>query len=197
MTANPNLRFSAVLMATVSGLSLATPALAADVLFSSKGDTALSLGERVHQVDGLKQIRLDGGATVSVLDAADYRINADGSVDLYAGSLTVASGSGETIVHMPDGVEGRIGGRGSAANFSVAADGTGRGHAMTGQASIGHAGDMRRFEAGEMFAFAPGKRPERTVANEPIALSTSPCEMSPGVPAPVLVSMMAPGFFHP
>lgn len=185
MTANPNLRFSAVLMATVSGLSLATPALAADVLFSSKGDTALSLGERVHQVDGLKQIRLDGGATVSVLDAADYRINADGSVDLYAGSLTVASGSGETIVHMPDGVEGRIGGRGSAANFSVAADGTGRGHAMTGQASIGRAGDMRRFEAGEMFTFAPGKRPERTVANG--------AQTTPGADTPQVASMAEGG----
>ncbi|MCW0199594.1 hypothetical protein [Sphingopyxis sp.] len=181
MTANPNLRFSAVLMATVSGLSLATPALAADVLFSSKGDTALSLGERVHQVDGLKQIRLDGGATVSVLDAADYRINADGSVDLYAGSLTVASGAGETIVHMPDGIEGRVGGRGAAANFSVAADGTGRGHAMTGQASIGRAGDMRRFDAGEMFAFAPGKRPERTVANG--------AQATPGADMPQIASM--------
>ncbi|RIA44682.1 hypothetical protein DFR49_2941 [Hephaestia caeni] len=165
MNANPNLRFGAMLMATVSALSLATPALAADVLFSSKGDTALALGERVHQVDGLKQIRLDSGAIVSVLNVADYRINADGSVDLYAGNLTVAGGAGETIVRMPDGVEGRVAGRGSAANFSVAANGTGRGHVMTGQVSIGRAGDMRRFGAGEMFAFAPGKRPERTVAN--------------------------------
>ena len=161
MTSNPTLRFGTALLATVSSLSLAAPALAADVLFSSKGDTALSLGERVHQVDGLKQIRLDGGATVSVLDAADYRINADGSVDLYAGSLTIAGGDGETVVRMPDGVEGRVAGRGSAANFSVAADGAGRGHAMTGQASIGRAGDLRRFKAGEMFAFAPGQRPEQ------------------------------------
>ena len=166
MTSNPNmLRIGTVLMATVSALSLATPALAAHVIFSSKGDRTLDVGARTQQVGGLKQIGLDGGATVSILDAADYRINADGSIDLYGGGLTVAAGAGETIVRMPDGVIGRVAGRGSAASFSVAADGTGRGHVLTGQASIGGAGGMRQFGAGEMFAFAPGKRPERTISN--------------------------------
>ncbi|MBL9071840.1 MAG: hypothetical protein JNM03_17800 [Sphingopyxis sp.] len=181
MTSNPKIRLSAVLMATVSGLSLAIPAQAAHILFSSKGDTLPSVGERVHQVDGLKQIRLDGGATISVLDAADYRINADGSVDLYAGSVTVASGAGETVVRMPAGVEGRVAGRGSAANFSVAADGAGRGHALSGQVSVGPADDLRRFKAGEMFAFAPGRRPEQTVANG--------AQATPGADAPPVVSM--------
>ena len=165
MTVNHKLRLGTALMVSASSVSLAMPALAADVLFSSKGDRALSIGERVHQLDGLRQVRLDSGATVSVLDAADYRINADGSVDLYAGTLTVAGGEDETTVRMPDGVEGRVTGRKSAASFSVAADGTGRGHVMTGRATVGRAGEARRFDAGEMFAFAPGKRPEQTVAN--------------------------------
>ena len=166
MTSNPNkLRLGTALLVSVSGLSLTTPAFAAHILFSSKGDRTLDVGARTQQVSGLKQIQLDSGATVSILDAADYRINADGSIDLYGGGLTVAAGAGETIVRMPDGVVGRVAGRGSAASFSVAADGAGRGHVLTGQASIGGADGMRSFAAGEMFAFAPGKRPERTVSN--------------------------------
>src|SRR5690606_19151884 len=113
----------------------------------------------------LKQVRLDNGAVVSVLDTADYRINADGTVDLYAGSVTVAGGDATTIVRMPDGIEGRVSGRGSAASFSVDADGAARGHVLTGQAFIGRADALRRFGTGEMFAVAPGRKPELVVSN--------------------------------
>src|SRR3546814_17052663 len=86
---------------------------------------------------GLKQVRMKGGAVVSILDAADYRLNADGSIDLYAGSVTVAGGDGSTVVRMPDGVEGRVTGRASAASFSVGTDGKGRGNVQSGQVQVG------------------------------------------------------------
>src|SRR3546814_6532598 len=55
-----------------------------------------------------------------------------------SGSVTVAGGDGSTVVRMPDGVEGRVTGRASAASFSVGTDGKGRGHVLSGQ-EIGRA----------------------------------------------------------
>src|SRR3546814_9595604 len=66
---------------------------------------------------------------------------------------------------MPDGVEGRVTGRASAASFSVGTDGKGRGHVLSGQVQVGRGGDMRRFDAGEMFAIAPGRQPQQVVSN--------------------------------
>ncbi|ALJ14837.1 hypothetical protein [Sphingopyxis macrogoltabida] len=161
----PQLRLATALLVGASSLSLAAPAFAGDLLFSSKGDKSFEFGARVNQLDGLKQVRLDDGAVVSVLGVADYRIDTDGSVHLYAGSLTVAGGDGTTIVRMPDGVEGRIAGRASAATFSVGADGKGRGHVLTGAVDIGPADAPRRFAAGQLFAFAPGERAQQVVSN--------------------------------
>lgn len=165
MTTTPKTRLATLLLLGTSSLSFAGPVLASDILFSSKGDTVLQLGERINQLDGLKQIQLDNGAVVSILNAADYRINADGSVDLYAGSVTVAGGNGTTVVRMPEGVEGQVSGRVSAATFSVGPDGKGRGHVLTGQANIGPANALRRFQAGELFAFEPGDSARQVVAN--------------------------------
>src|SRR3546814_482802 len=147
MNRTSTLRFGTALMVTVSGLSLALPTQAGELLFASTGDTVVSIGERVSQMKGLKQVRMKGGAVVSILDAADYRLNADGSIDLYAGSVTVAGGDGSTVVRMPDGVEGRVTGRASAASFSVGTDGKGRGHVLSGQVQVGRGGDMRSFDA--------------------------------------------------
>ncbi|WP_432767571.1 MAG: hypothetical protein HEQ22_08960 [Sphingopyxis sp.] len=186
MTHHHQLRRATALLVTASSLSLGAPALAGDILFSSKGEKTFELGARVNQVEGLKQVRLADGAIVSVLNAADYRINADGSVDLYAGSVTVASGSGTTTVRMPGGIEGRVGGRAAAATFSVGADGKGRGHVLTGAASIGPAGEQRRFAAGEMFAFAPGERAEQVVSSgvqaTPAAEAAQVADMGEGGP---------------
>src|SRR3546814_14278857 len=66
---------------------------------------------------------------------------------------------------MPDGGEGRVTGRASAAGFSVGTDGKGRGHVLSGQVQVGRGGDMRRFDAGEMFAIAPGRQPQQVVSN--------------------------------
>ncbi|ALH79350.1 hypothetical protein [Sphingopyxis macrogoltabida] len=161
----PQIRLAAALLVGASSLSLAAPAFAGDLLFSSKGDKSFEFGARVNQLDGLKQVRLGDGAIVSVLGVADYRIDTDGSVHLYAGSLTVAGGDGTTVVRMPDGVEGRIAGRAAAATFSVGADGKGRGHVLTGAVDIGPADAPRRFAAGQLFAFAPGERAQQVVSN--------------------------------
>src|SRR3546814_12097578 len=109
---------------------------------------------------GLKQVRMKGGAVVSILDAADYRLNADGSIGLYAGSVTVAGGDGSTVVRMPDGVEGRVTGRASAASLSVGTDGQGRGHVLPGRGTVGRGADLRRFDAGGRLANRPGRHPQ-------------------------------------
>src|SRR5690606_31634543 len=80
---------------------------------------------------------------------------ADGSIELFAGSVTVAGApAGTTIVRMPEGVEGRVGGSGSAANFSVAADGSSNGHVMSGLVQIVRNGNPRDFTGGQMWQWA-------------------------------------------
>src|SRR3546814_16875194 len=97
MNRTSTLRFGTALMVTVSGLSLALPTQAGELLFASTGDTVVSIGERVSQMKGQNQVRMQGGAVVSILDAADYRLNDDRPVDLYSGRVTVAGGVGSTV----------------------------------------------------------------------------------------------------
>jgi hypothetical protein len=151
------------LLLSASALAIATPAAAAEIVFSTDRELAVETGERTSQASGLTQIRLDSGAVVSFVDSADYRINTDGSIDLYAGSVTVAGAGGETVIRMPDGIEGRVGG-GAAGSFSVGADGTSHGHALTGAVTIVRAGNARTFEAGELWA-ADDERLRQVVSN--------------------------------
>lgn len=165
MTRTSTLRFGTALMASASSLCFAAPALAGDVLFSTMQDISIEDGARINQIGGLTQVRLNSGAIVSFVEAANYRINADDSVDLYAGSVTVAGSDGTTVVRMPNGVEGRVSGVGSGARFTVGRDGEGAGHVLTGSTQIGRNGDLRRFASGEMFEIAPGERARRVVSN--------------------------------
>lgn len=152
------------LLLSASALAIATPAMAAEIVFATDRELEIETGERTSQASGLTQIRLDSGAILSFVDSADYRINADGSIDLYAGSVTVAGADGAlTVIRMPDGLEGRVGG-GSAASFSVTGDGTSRGHALTGDVTIVRAGNERTFEAGELWA-ADDERLRQVVSN--------------------------------
>ena len=148
-------RRATALLAAVSSLAIASPAFAAQVLFSTHDATGVEVDERVEQAAGLTQIRLDSGAVVSFLDSAAYRINADGSIELFSGSVTVAGApAGTTVIRMPEGVEGRVGGTGSAASFSVAADGSSNGHVMSGFVQIVRNGNPREFSGGEMWQWA-------------------------------------------
>lgn len=150
-----NSRRATALLAAVSSLAFAGPAWAADVLFSTHGDVGIEVDQRVEQATGLTQVRLDSGAIVSFLDTAAYRINADGSVELFSGSVTVAGApAGTTVIRMPEGVEGRVGGTGSAASFSVAADGSSNGHVMSGLVQIVRGGNPRDFSGGQMWQWA-------------------------------------------
>ncbi|HEY6814884.1 MAG TPA: hypothetical protein VI168_05025, partial [Croceibacterium sp.] len=140
------------LLLSASAIALVSPAMAAEVVFASDSGYEIEPGRRVSQTSGVTQVQLDSGAVLSFVDAADYRLNADGSVDLYAGSVTVAGAAGAvTVIRMPEGVEGRVGG-GSAASFSVSEEGTSRGHTLTGEVTIVRAGNTRTFEVGEMWA---------------------------------------------
>jgi hypothetical protein len=149
---------------SASALAIASPAAAAEIVFSTDRQLEVETGERTSQASGLTQVRLDSGALASFVDSADYRINADGSIDLYAGSVTVAGAeSADTVIRMPDGLECRVGG-GAAASFSVGADGMSRGHALTGDVVIVRAGNARTFEAGELWA-ADDERLRQVVSN--------------------------------
>ena len=152
------------LLLSASALAIATPAAAHQVVFATDRGLEVEPGERTSQASGLSQVRLDSGALASFVDSADYRINADGSIDLYAGSVTVAGADGAvTVIRMPDGLDGRVGG-GAAASFSVGADGKARGHALTGDVAIARGGNARTFEAGELWA-ADDERLRQVVSN--------------------------------
>ncbi len=168
MTKNPDTSrtLSALLMVGASSLALATPAQANDYLFTSEKGP-LQVGERQTQTETLTQISLSGGGTASFTDAAEYQINEDGSIELYQGSVTIAgTGDAPVMVRMPDGLQGEVRGRGSAANFSVQPNGEASGHVLTGELRAGRGRRLRRFGSGDMWAAGPGERPERVVANE-------------------------------
>jgi len=156
----------ATLMIGVSGIAIASPVSATDTLFSSSR-IEVREGARINQQEGVTQVRLDNGGTASFIDAADFRVNADGSIDLYVGGVTVTTGpdGSEALVRMPEGVEGRVAGIGSAANFSVGPDGEARGHALSGSLRVGRAGDLRRFDGGDMFATTRGAPVRQVVSN--------------------------------
>lgn len=156
----------ATLLIGVSGIAIATPVSATDTIFSSS-QIDVREGKRINQQQGVTQVRLGNGGTASFIDAADFRINADGSIDLYAGGVTVTTGpeGSEALVRMPEGLEGRVAGIGSAANFSVGPDGEARGHALSGNLSIGRQGDLRVFDAGDMFATTRGAPVRQVVSN--------------------------------
>lgn len=159
-------RSARLLLVGASGLALSAP-LAANQLLFTTSEARPETGQRVDQRSGLTQIALTGGGTVSIVDAAEYRLNADGSIDLYEGSITVASGSaGEVVVRMPEGLEGRVAGAGAAGNFSVRANGEASGHALTGAVRIGRAGKLESFAAGEMWRAGNEGGAKRVIANE-------------------------------
>jgi hypothetical protein len=182
-----NRRRATALLAAASSLAFAGPAWAADVLFRTQGGADVEVGQRVEQATGLTQIRLDSGAIVSFLDTAAYRIDADGSVELFSGSVTVAGApTGTTVIRMPEGVEGRVGGTGSAASFSVAADGSSNGHVMSGLVQIVRGGNPRDFSRGEMWQWARQSGLRLVVANGPQATPDADvalADMSEGGPA--------------
>jgi trimeric autotransporter adhesin len=141
------------LLLSASAMALASiPAQAADVLFSSTGQTQVAPGQRTVLDTGVLQLRLDNGATLSFTQGAEFTLNADGTLDLHKGSVTVAgAGDGQTLVRMPEGVEGRVGGTGNAASFTVRDDGESNGHTLTGTSTITRGRTSRDFAEGQMW----------------------------------------------
>lgn len=152
-----------LLLVGASGLALSAPLAANELLFTTS-EARLGTGQRTDQRAGLTQIALTSGGLVSIVDAAEYRINADGSIDLYEGTITVAAGpAGDVVVRMPEGLEGRVGGTGAAGNFVVRENGEASGHALTGAVMIGRGGALQRFAAGEMWRARGGSGAVRQV----------------------------------
>ena len=143
-----------LLSASASALALAAvPAAAQEVIFTSSDIAVIAPGERTSQAHGVMQVRLPGGGMASFVDAAEYRVNADGSVDLYRGTVTVAGAPGASVaVRMPDGVAASVAGAGSAASFTVGPNGRASGHVLTGSAAITRGGTARTFDGGEMWS---------------------------------------------
>ncbi|KEO87801.1 hypothetical protein EH30_00020 [Erythrobacter sp. JL475] len=180
MTAIPKTssRAARLLLIGCSSLALSVPSLANEVIFSSS-PTPVQLGQRTSQSSGVTQIALTGGGTVSIVDAAEYTINPDGSINLYSGSITVSGcDSCDIVVRMPEGLEAQVAGEGSSASFSVAASGEATGHTLGGEVRVGQAGrGMRKFREGMMWSAEPGRAPRRSVANAAVA------QPEPGKPA--------------
>ncbi len=154
-----------LLLVGASGLALSAPVAANELLFTTT-DARPETGQRIDQRGGLTQIVLDGGGIVSIVDAAEYRINPDRSIDLYEGTITIAAGAaGEIIVRMPDGLEGRVAGTGAAGNFSVRKTGEASGHALSVAVRIGRTGRFERFAAGEMWRARRQGNVRRVIAN--------------------------------
>ncbi|MEM7689874.1 MAG: hypothetical protein AAF291_12705 [Pseudomonadota bacterium] len=158
-------KLSALLMVGASGLALASPLHANEYLFTTQ-KAPLETGQRMTQTEELTQIRLNNGGTASFTDNAEYQINADGSIELYQGTVTIASERGRRVsLRMPKGLEAEVFGMGAAANFTVQPDGEASGHAMNGQVRVGRDGRLRPYRAGEMWAAEAGERPRKVIAN--------------------------------
>ncbi|MFU7528530.1 hypothetical protein [Qipengyuania sp. ASV99] len=171
-----------MLLIGCSGIALCAPASANDVIFSNAASQP-ETGQRTSQTSGVTQVALTGGGTASFVDAADYTLNADGSIDLHKGTVTVAAGATrDTVVRMPEGLEGRViggvrrggaanvEGGGSSARFTVGDDRSASGHALTGSVRVGRAGGrIRDFRDGAQWRASTGGGPRRTVANDPVS----------------------------
>ena len=158
-------RSARLLLVGASGLALSAPLAANQLLFTTSEARPVT-GQRTDQRAGLTQVALTGGGTVSIVDAAEYRLNPDGSIDLYEGTITVASGAaGEVVVRMPEGLEGRVSGMGASGNFSVRDNGEASGHALTGNVRIGRADRLDSFAAGEMWRARGQSGARRVIAN--------------------------------
>ena len=162
---NTALPAARALLLGASALAMNAPLAANDLLFSTN-NARPETGLRMDQRGGLTQVALTGGGVVSIVDAAEYRLNADGSIDLYEGAITVAGAEGrEVVVRMPEGLEGRIAGAGSAGNFSARKSGEASGHALTGAVRIGRGGAFQRFAAGELWRADSAGGARRVIAN--------------------------------
>lgn len=166
-------RATRLLLIGCSSLALATSAAANDVIFTSL-DEKPTLGERTVQPRGVTQVALTGGGIVSISDAAEYTINADGSIDLHRGSITVTGAdAGSVIIRMPGGLEASVT-EASSASFSVAEDGEASGHTLTGEVMVGQPGRAKRsFRSAMMWTAAPGRGPRRSIATNAIAQPTT------------------------
>ena len=162
-----NGRRLAALLLSASGLALASvPASAQEVVFSDNGTSGVSVGQRMSQTGGVTQVRLPSGVMLSFVDAAEYTINADGTVDLHAGTVTVAGADGAAgVIRMPDGAQASVTGAGSAGSFTVTEDGQSTGQTLTGVVNVTRGRSNRNFDAGEQWASAGRQGLRQTVSN--------------------------------
>ncbi len=163
-------RAARLLLVGCSGLALSVPAFANDVIFSSS-DGQPQTGQRTVQTSGVTQVALTGGGTVSIVEGGEYTLNADGSIDLYRGSITLAGhGGGEVIVRMPGDVTGRVDGSRSSGSFSVDANGDASGHALSGTVEVDRGRARSRvFTVGTMWQATGQSAPRRVFANAAVS----------------------------
>jgi trimeric autotransporter adhesin len=163
---------AASLLGSVSLFGLATSAQASRVLFSTDPALAnheLTDGSAVSTDHGTTQIALDDGAIASFVDEAHFSVRTDGSIDLQSGTVTIVSPSGSIVdIHMPDGVNGSVTGKGGSASFTANATGT-HGNVISGGATIASINAIKQFKSGSFWAAGSGNAPALVVANAPIA----------------------------
>ena len=158
------------LLGGASLFGLTTAAQASHVLFST--DAALSgqdieIGHDVTIGSGTTQITLDNGAIASFVDAAQFSVQPDGSINLRKGTVTIVSPTGTVVdVHMPDGVKGSVEGVNASASFSVGVNGT-HGSVLGGRALIAASGVARAFTIGTFWSAQAGHGPAQVIAADP------------------------------
>jgi hypothetical protein len=179
----PFVRLTVSLFGSASLLGLSTAAHASHVLFSTDpaiSEQALSSGEAIAVSKGTTQIALDNGSFASFVDAAQFAISKDGSVDLRTGSVTVVSPKGAPVqVIMPKGVKGSVAGVNGSASFSVGGGGV-SGSAIAGRTTIAAPTGNKAFTSGQFWAAAPGQKPHQVVAPVPASVPQTVQKMRAG-----------------
>ncbi|OYX66033.1 MAG: hypothetical protein B7Y88_06150 [Sphingomonadales bacterium 32-64-17] len=143
----------------VATLAVASaPSQAADILFTSSGNTASS--QSVAE-GGVAQIRMDSGAVVSIVGPAEFSLDGE-EITLANGGVTVAGAEGSGVVlRLPGGAEATVTGSGSLA----VRDGQLSGNVMGGTMQVTTGTATRTYRPGQNWAAAVGSSSSRVVAN--------------------------------
>ena len=177
------------LLLGASALSIASPAHASRVLFSTAPGQApitLPVGAVLTQAQGTTQVQLDNGALASFVGPADFTVTAPDAIALREGSVTVVSpASAPVTLALPGGLTASL--RGNHASASFTADGaTGNGAVMTGQVALSAGGGgggsatgrpiTRTFSAGQFWAAGAAGVTQR-FTNGPAANTPAPIRL--------------------
>lgn len=147
------------LLLGVASLAIASaPAQAAEILFSSSGNTEAS---QTVTEGAVTQIRLESGAVVSIVGPAEFSLEGE-EIAIARGGVTVAGANGAGVVlRLPSGADATVTGSGSLA----VRNGQLSGNVMAGSMQVTTGSVTRTYRPGQSWAAAIGGRTSRVIAN--------------------------------